>query len=162
MCACFGRRTCPTWSPDYGALEVSVTFVYQTVHGNVGRTERYQRFPPGENLRASSRIQCRFVSTILAKMCGTKSLFPELLQYSLAPPFSPDAMLDDSSASLSLRTTLHGGRGGRIWPKERLFPCEKLIDGRGSAFCKLVPHNFGHDCRLPVRLNPVRSSLAHL
>ena len=84
----------------------------------------------------------------MAKMCGTKCLFPELLQFSLAPPFPPDAMLDDSSASLSLRTTLHGGRGGesRIWPKERWFPCEKLIDGRGSAFCKLVPHNFGQDC----------------
>ena len=40
-----------------------------------------------------------------------------------------------------------GGGEGRIWPKERLFPCEKLIDGRGSAFCKLVPHNFGQDCR---------------
>ena len=39
-----------------------------------------------------------------------------------------------------------GGGEGRIWPKERLFPCEKLIDGRGSAFCKLVPHNFGQDC----------------
>ena len=38
------------------------------------------------------------------------------------------------------------GEEGRIWPKERLFPCEKLIDGRGSAFCKLVPHNFGQDC----------------
>ena len=58
-------------------------------------------------------------------------------------PFSPDAMLDDSSASLSLRTTLHGGRGRKVG---RLFPCEKLIDGRGSAFCKLVPHNFGQDC----------------
>ena len=34
-----------------------------------------------------------------------------------------------------------------IWPKEHLFPCEKLIDGRDSAFCKLVPHNFGQDCR---------------
>ena len=41
-----------------------------------------------------------------------------------------------------------GGGEGRIWPKESLFPCEKLIDGRGSAFCKLVPHNFGQDCRL--------------
>ena len=40
-----------------------------------------------------------------------------------------------------------GGGGGRIWLKERLFPCEKLIDGRGNAFCKLVPHNFGQDCR---------------
>ena len=58
-------------------------------------------------------------------------------------PFSLDAMLDDSSASLSLRTTLHGGRGRKVG---RLFPCEKLIDGRGSAFCKLVPHNFGQDC----------------
>ena len=29
------------------------------------------------------------LSTILAKMCGTKCLFPELLQYSLAPPFTP-------------------------------------------------------------------------
>ena len=47
-------------------------------------------------------------------MCGTKCLFPELLQYSLAPPFTPDAMLDDSSASLSLRTTLHGGRGVKV------------------------------------------------
>ena len=44
-------------------------------------------------------------------MCGTKCPFPELLQYSLAPPFPTDAMLDDSSASLSLRTTLHGVRG---------------------------------------------------
>ena len=86
--------------------------------------------------------------------------FPELLQYSLAPPYPPDAMLDDSSASLSLRTTLHGGGGrgggggeGRIWPKERLFPCEKLIDGRGSAFCKLVPHNFGQDCSSDVTLD---------
>ena len=40
------------------------------------------------------------------------------------------------------------GEEGKIWPKERLFPCEKLIDGRGSAFCKLVPHNFGQDCSL--------------
>ena len=47
-------------------------------------------------------------------MCGTKCLFPELLQYSLAPPFSPDAMLDNSSASLSLRTTLHGERGRKV------------------------------------------------
>ena len=67
------------------------------------------------------RIESRFITsmilctaTILAKMCGTKCLFPELLQYSLAPPFSPDAMLDDSSASLSLRTTLHGGRGRKV------------------------------------------------
>ena len=57
-------------------------------------------------------------------------------------PLPPDAMLDNSSASLSLWKHCMGGRGeGRIWPKERLFPCEKLIDGRGSAFCKLVPHN---------------------
>ena len=56
----------------------------------------------------------------------------------------PDAMLDDSSASLPYEQHCMGG--GRIWPKERLFPCEKLIDGRGSAFCKLVPHNFGQDC----------------
>ena len=95
-----------------------------------------------------NRTRRRLGPTILAKMCGTKCLFPELLQYSLAPPFPPDAMLDDSSASLCLRTTLHEGGGeGRIWPKERLFPCEKLIDGRGSAFRKLVPHNFGQDCR---------------
>ena len=69
-------------------------------------------------------------------------------------PLPPDAMLDDSSASLSLRTTLHGGNlgeFGRIWPKERLFPCEKLIDGRGSAFCKLVSHNFGQDCSVTQR-----------
>ena len=39
-----------------------------------------------------------------------------------------------------------GGGEGRIWPKQSLFPCEKLIDGRGSAFCKLVPHNFGQHC----------------
>ena len=51
-------------------------------------------------------------TTILAKMCGTKCLFPELLQYSLAPPFPPNAMLDNSSASLSLQRTLHGGGGG--------------------------------------------------
>ena len=33
-----------------------------------------------------------------------------------------------------------GEGGGRIWPKERLFPCEKLIDGRGSAFYKQLSH----------------------
>ena len=77
-------------------------------------------------------------------MCGTKCLFPELLQYSLAPPFPPDAMLDDSSASLSLRTTLHGGGKVGFGPKNVCF--QKLIDGRGSAFCKLVPHNLGQDC----------------
>ena len=42
------------------------------------------------------------------------------------------------------------GEEGSIWPKERLFECEKLIDGRGSAFCKLVPHNFGQDCSFMV------------
>ena len=83
-------------------------------------------------------------------MCGTKCLFPELLQYSFAPPFLPDAMLDDSSASLSLRTTLHGGGGGGgkvgFGPKNIFFHVQKLIEGRGCAFCKLVPHNFGQDC----------------
>ena len=44
-----------------------------------------------------------------------------------------------------------GGGEGRVWPKERLFPYEKLIDGRGSAFCKLVPHNFGQDCTFVMR-----------
>ena len=41
-----------------------------------------------------------------------------------------------------------GGGGGKVefGPKERLFPCERLIDGRGSASCKRVPHNFGQDC----------------
>ena len=54
-------------------------------------------------------------------------------------PFTPPC-----SGSLSFRTTLHRGRGeGRIWPKERLFPCEKTISGRGSAFCQSVPHNSG-------------------
>ena len=43
-----------------------------------------------------------------------------------------------------------GGGESRIWPKERWFPCEKLIDGRGSAFCKLVPHNFGQDCMFAI------------
>ena len=65
------------------------------------------------NERCLCTLSAACQSTILAKMCGTKCLFPELLQYSLAPPFPPDAMLDDSSASLSLRTTLHRGRGGR-------------------------------------------------
>ena len=48
-----------------------------------------------------------------------------------------------------LTNNIAWGEGGesRIWPKERRFPCEKLIDGRCSAFCKLVPHNFGQDCR---------------
>ena len=64
------------------------------------------------------------------------------------PPPPPDAMLDDLSASLSYEQHCIGEGGeSRICPKERWFPCEKLIDGRGSAFCKLVPHNFGQDCR---------------
>ena len=82
------------------------------------------------------------------KCVGQSAFFPNCCSIRSLPPSPPDAMLDDSSASLSLRATLHGGRGGesRIWHKERWFPCEKLIDGRGSAFCKLVPHNFGQDC----------------
>ena len=47
---------------------------------------------------------------------------------------------------LTNKIALGDGEEGRIWPKERLFPCEKLIDRRGSAFCKLVQHNFGQDC----------------
>ena len=49
---------------------------------------------------------------VLFLRIGTKCLFPELLQYSLAPPFTPDAVLEDSSANLSLQTTLHGGGVG--------------------------------------------------
>ena len=47
-----------------------------------------------------------------------------------------------------------GGRGreGRIWPKERSSPCEKLIDGRGSAFCKLRSHIIW--ARIVVYLGP--------
>ena len=51
-----------------------------------------------------------------------------------------------------------GEGGGRIWPKERLFPCEKLIDSRGSAFCKLFPHNFGQDCKLIRRSSAISNS----
>ena len=88
-------------------------------------------------------------------MCGTKCLFPELLQYSLAPPFLPPPPPPPMQCWTTRRQAFpyeqhcmgEGGGEGRIWPKERLFPCEKLIDGRGSAFCKLVPHNFGQDCR---------------
>ena len=136
---------------------ILVVTVYEATEGYIVNYE----FPENVKLRLHWLLFCAYavcissinlcIATILAKMCGTECLFPELLQFSLAPPFPPDAMLDDSLASLSLRTTLHGGRGGggesRIWPKERWFPCEKLIDGRGSAFCKLVPHNFGQDCR---------------
>ena len=39
-----------------------------------------------------------------------------------------------------------------------LHACEKLIDGRGSEFCKLVPHNFGqdysYDCQNSIRAQP--------
>ena len=55
-----------------------------------------------------------------------------------------------------------GGEGGTIWPKERLFPCEKLIDGRGSAFCKLVPHNFGQDCSHAVNITLMMITLWRL
>ena len=88
-------------------------------------------------------------ATILAKMCGTKCLFPKLLQYSLAPPFPPMQCWTTLRQAFPHKQHCMGGGGqGRIWPKERLFPCENLIDGQGSAFCKLVPHNFGQDCRL--------------
>ena len=88
-----------------------------------------------------------YSSTILAKMCGTKCLFPELLQYSLTPPFPPMQCWPTRRQAFPYEQHCMGGGGeSRIWPKERWFPCEKLIDGRGSAFCKLVPHNFGQDC----------------
>ena len=65
--------------------------------------------------------------------------------FACSPP--PHAMLDDSSESFSLRTTLHGGRGEvGFGPKNVSFQVKKLIDGRDSAFCKLVPHTFGQDC----------------
>ena len=101
-------------------------------------------------LRALS-VRAYLQSWALAKMCGTLSSMPNSCNIRSLPP--PYAMLDDSSASLSLGATLHGGWGwggeGRIGPKERLFPFQ-MIDGRGSAFCKSVPHNFGQDCSLPT------------
>ena len=54
------------------------------------------------------------------------------------PPF-PYAMLDDSSASLSVRTTLHGGRGGEVefGPKILSF---HVKNDRWSRQCPIPPH----------------------
>ena len=100
-------------------------------------------------------------ATILAKMCGTKFFFSRIAaifaRSPLPPPPPPPPIPRCNVGRLVGKPFLTnniawgegggGGGEGRIWPKERLFPCEKLIDGRGSAFCKLVPHNFGQDCR---------------
>ena len=60
--------------------------------------------------------------------------YAEFLQYSLPPPSTPDAMLDDRSGSLSFRTTLHGGREVEFGPKN-VFPCEKrpIVEAVHSA-----------------------------
>ena len=100
-----------------------------------------------------------FDSTILAKMCGTKCHFPNCCSIRSLPPSPPMQCWTTRRQAFPYEQHCMGGGGGggRIWPKERLFPCENLIDGRGSAFCKLVPHNFGQDCRLSVFLVTILS-----
>ena len=96
------------------------------------------------------------------KCVGHCAFFPNCCNIRSLPP----------SATMQCWTTLRqafpyeqhcmgGGGEGRIWPKERVFPCEKLIDGRGSAFCKLVPHNFGQDC-LNVEIKHKSGCIFHI
>ena len=81
------------------------------------------------------------------KCVGQSASFPNCCNIRSVPPSPPMQCWTTRRQAFPYEEHCMGGGGeGRIWPKERLFPCEKLIDGRGSAFCKLVPHNFGQDC----------------
>ena len=82
------------------------------------------------------------------KCVGQSAFFPNCCNIRSLPPSPPMQCWSTRRQAFPYEQHCMGGGGeGSIWPKERLFPCEKLIDGRGSAFCKLVPHNFGQDCR---------------
>ena len=86
---------------------------------------------------------------------GQSAFFPNCCNIRSLPPSSPMQCWTTRRQAFPYEQHYCMGEGGwggvlgRIWPKERFFPCEKLIDGRGSVFCKLVPHNFGQDCRCP-------------
>ena len=80
---------------------------------------------------------------------GQSVFFPNCCSFRSLPPSPPMQCWTTGRQAFPYEQHCMGGGGeSRIWPKERWFPCEKLIDGRGSAFCKLVPHNFGQDCSL--------------
>ena len=93
------------------------------------------------------------IQTSWPKCVGHCAFFPNCCNIRSLPPPPPPPPPPPMQCWTTLRQAFPyeqhcmggggGGGGGRIWPKERLFPCEKLIDGRGSAFCKLVPHHFG-------------------
>ena len=88
------------------------------------------------------------------KCVGQSVFFPNCCSFRSLPPSPPMQCWTTGRQAFPYEQHCMGGGGeSRIWPKERWFPCEKLIDGRGSAFCKLVPHNFGQDCTyLPTYL----------
>ena len=54
------------------------------------------------------------VPTILAKMCGTKCLFPELLQFSLAPPFPSWCNVGRLVGKPFLTNNIAWGEGGKV------------------------------------------------
>ena len=137
---------------DKNTETTRITTKPEATHNHVNPVCIYTKnpgFTPSENLRISAEDRGRMVDIHRDfLMCGKKCLFHELLQFSLAPPFPPPMQCwTTRRRAFPYEQHCMGGRGeSRIWPKERWFPCEKLIDGRGSAFCKLVPHNFGQDC----------------
>ena len=82
------------------------------------------------------------------KCVGQSAFFPNCCSIRSLPPSPPTQCWTIRRQAFPYEQhCMGGGEESRIWPKEHWFPCEKLIDGRGSAFCKLVPHNFGQDCR---------------
>ena len=87
------------------------------------------------------------------KCVGQSVFFPNCAVFARSPLPPPMQCWTTRRQAFPYEQHCMGGGGeSRIWPKERWFPCEKLIDGRGSAFCKLVPHNFGQDCSLPSQI----------
>ena len=106
------------------------------------RPPRRQAAPPQRRAPVSSYGGI----TILAKdRCGTLCLLCRIPAIFAPAP----AMLGDSSARLSFRTTLHGGGGGGggggqdLAQRTFVFGEERSIV---EAFCKSVPHNFVQDC----------------
>ena len=89
-------------------------------------------------------------STILAKMCGTSCIFWRIPAIFAPSPLPHRAMLNDCSQNVFHTTTLNGGGGGGGRYElltETHFLHKQTEDRVCRAFFKLVPHNFGQDCR---------------
>ena len=87
-------------------------------------------------------------------MCGTLCLFSRIP--TIFAPFPLSALQCWTRCQLAFPFEQHCmGEEGKVefGPLRTFVSMWKTIGGRGSAFCKSVPHNFGQDCRGGLTIN---------